>query len=225
MSSDRTRLEVRIDVLDLEDQRALAEPELAPGELIAAIVEEFRDLEYLSSTPGDYRLLKSSDGSLLVDDVPIGEQLAQKERLILTEKERPLPEGATLATRQVYLREKDWGRVFRLHWFPAIIGRPDVGSVDNERLAVDLADHPQGIRVSRRHAKITEEAGQYYIESLSQNKTFIEDRDGTRTLLTATRLPLEHGASIYLDGSQVTLKFIVRGEEGRDDGQHHSDQL
>lgn len=54
---------------------------------------------------------------------------------------------------------------------PAIIGRfdPDVGPID-----VDLGSLPEGVYVSRRHAKISREDGAWTIEDLgSSNGTFI----------------------------------------------------
>ncbi len=55
----QTRLDLRIDVFEKANQRALAMPNLTPPELIEAILLEFRELEYLSNKPADYLLIKA----------------------------------------------------------------------------------------------------------------------------------------------------------------------
>lgn len=221
MRGDKKRLELIIDVLDQKDQRALAESDLRPTDLIGAILEEFREefraREYLSYAPVDYQLLnaKAEGNSPLDDELPIGLQVDNKGRLLLAEAELPLPDGAQRPTKQTYLREEATGKVYKLHWHPAIIGRPAEGYDDNEWVAVNLADHKQGQRVSRRHAQITEEGGRHYIESLSpQNRTMIQDNRGTQTPVDSDKHLLKQGDIIYLEQSRIALKFIVREEVG-----------
>ena len=48
MSGGQTRLNVRIDVFEKADQRALPLRELTPPQLVEAILQEFRELEYPS---------------------------------------------------------------------------------------------------------------------------------------------------------------------------------
>lgn len=212
--ADQTRLELFIDVLDKKQQRAMAQANLKPGELIEAIIQEFREIDYLSSTPADYRLIKATDRAPLDDDRPLGRQLTNQAALILAPIAPPLPAGARPPSKDVYLREEATDTVYKLHWLPAIIGRPDGTQGQNDLIAVNLAQHEQGLRVSRRHAQISEENGQLFIQSLSPNTTTITDRQGASKTLDGNKQPLHPGDTIVLDASQISLKLIVREQEG-----------
>ena len=219
MSSSQQRIEILVDVFAKKQQRAMALSSLTPPELVEAILQEFQgDLDYLGSTPGDYRLLRGSDRSPLDEGVLIEQQVAKQEHLVLVEQEVPPPSGTRRPTRSVYVREqagREEGRnqVYKLHWLPAVIGRREKKATPGELVAVDLAAHPTGLRGSRRHAQITEEQGKFYVEGLSQNPTMVEDAQGNRTPLNATKHLLHDGDRIYLERSQITLKFLIR-EEG-----------
>lgn len=214
MSTAQPRLELSIDVFEEKQQRALVMPMLTVHELIEAILKEFRSLAYLSSAPGAYTLLRARDGAALEPARPLVQQLTSGDHLVLAEDEPPLPAGTQRPTRHAYLREEGGDKVYKLHWCPAIIGRPDDTLPHNERLTVNLASHPRGLRVSRRHAQITERDGHFYIEGLSHNATTIKDTQGGETRLDNQPIPLAHGQLITLDQSQITLKFILR-DEGR----------
>jgi len=218
MSGGQTRLELRIDVLDLKDQRALPLRELKPPQLIEAILLEFRELEYLSDRPGDYRLLKAEDRSPLDDEEELSHQLANGSRLALVEQESPSPSGSDRPSKQIYLRDQILGKVYRLNWLPAIIGRPDKNQPHNELVAVNLESYNTGLRVSRRHAQITEKEGQYFLQSMSRNPTSIRDGKGNTIPVTAEKRPLENGDIIHLERSNIALKFIVRGQGAGDNG-------
>lgn len=208
------RLELYIDVLDKKNQHVLVEDDLTPVDLIAAILEEFQELDYLSNTPDGYQLRRAVDGAALEPTSTLRRQVDDADRLILAEVGPPLPGSAQRPTQQIYLREQGAGRVYKLHWYPAIIGRPDPTLIHNDWLAINLADHEQGLRVSRRHAQIVEEAGAFYIECLSSNPITVQHAAGPHPLLQGQQHPLAHGDTIYLDKSQIVLKFIVRQEEG-----------
>lgn len=212
MSASLPRLELFIDVLDERNQRALVLPNLTVVELMGEILQEFRSLGYLSRVTGDYQLLKASDRSPLNPAVPVGKQVAQRERLILVEPEWPLPERTQRPVRHMYLRDEDTGNVYKIHWLPAIIGRSDE-SQQTKLVAVDLAAHERALRVSRRQAQITEENGQYFIQSLSQNQTTIKDEQGAPITLGPNKHPLKPGQIIYLENSRIALKFLVREKE------------
>lgn len=208
--SAQTRLEITVDVFEAKNNRALIVPQLTPREMIASILEEFRALSYLSNVPDAYALLRAKDGAPLDDGAPLGQQLKQGERLVLAENQPELPEGTWQPQRNAYLRDESTGEVYKLYWSPAIIGRVDAGLADNERVAVDLGTHERGLRVSRRHAQISEENGRFFVESLSQNATTIRDGQGRETLLNSRSLPLEPGDVVSLDQSQIALQLIVR---------------
>ena len=213
MSAAQTRLEVAIDVFEDKRQRALIVPMLTAGELITAITKEFRSLPYLSDTPDVYSLRRARDGTVLELAKPLGQQIKTGEHLILVEAEPPLPEGTQRPSKNAYLREEGTGNVYKLHWLPAVIGRLDGALPHNERIIVNLGSHPRGLRVSRRHAQLTEHNGRFYIEGLSQNPTMIKDAQGTLVSLNGRPVPLEHGQTILLEQSQIAFKFIVRTEE------------
>lgn len=212
MSMAQPRLEVAIDVFEEKTRRASILPQLTAGELIEAIVQEFRSIVYLSDAPEGYSLVRAGSQTPLERTIPLGQQLKPGERLVLVENEQPLPEGTQRPTTPAYLRDEASGTVYKLHWCPAIIGRPDKDLAHNERIAVNLAGHERGLRVSRRHAQITQQDGRFLIESLSSNLTVIKDAQGHEAPLTDRSVPLEHGQTIVLDKSQIALKFVVRGE-------------
>lgn len=211
MSMAQSRLEIAIDVFDEKTRRASILPQLTAGELIEAIVQEFRSIIYLSDAPEGYSLMRARDQTLLQRTLPLGQQLKVGERLVLVENEDPLSEGTQRPTMPAYLCDEVSGKVYKLYWCPAIIGRPDKDLPHNERIAVNLAEHERGLRVSRRHAQITQHAGHFLIESLSTNQTIIKDLQGHETPLTDQSVPLEHGHLVVLEKSQIALKFVVRG--------------
>jgi len=237
MSTKEPRLELQIDVFSLKQQRALVLPTLTSAELVLAIIQEFGGrqlhdvnadngqkkqapalekllkIEYLSDNPNDYQLLRTKTQQPIDAAIPIGEQLFPKERLMLVEQELPLPEGTARPTRLAYLRDQSTGKVFKLHWQPAIIGRPDQNLPDNNRLAVNLGTYTTGTRVSRRHAQIGQVGAQFYIERLSPNPTAIRDAQGKTIQIREKQHLLRHGDTIILEGSGIALEFIVREQE------------
>ncbi len=215
MRANQSPLELHIDVFTQKNQRALALPDLHPPELVAAILQEFRELEYLGDAPEGYQLVRASDQTPLDDTRPLSKQhLTAQTRLILQELEEPLPTGTQRPTRPIYLREQLASKSYKLHWVPAIIGRLGQNQAHNDWVAVNLSSHRTGLRVSRRQAQITETNGNYFIESLSSNPTALEDSTGTRIVLEPhVRYPLRHGDVIHLERSEIALKFIIRDEE------------
>jgi hypothetical protein len=213
MSANQSRLELLIDVFDHAAQRAIALPTLLPAELVAAVIKEFREIEFLGNDPAHYQLLKAATRSALDEQVPVGQQLAAGERLALVEREQPLPPGTQRPSRPIYLREQSSGTVYKLHWQPAIIGRPDSTQKDNQQIAVNLSAHAAGQRVSRRHAQIVESKGQFYVERLAPNPTVVKDSQGITTRIEGDRRPIQGDDTIVLESSQIALKFIVRDKE------------
>jgi hypothetical protein len=204
------RLEVQIDVLNRPNQRALPLADITPPELVAAILQEFRDIEYLGIDGADYCLLRSEDATELDPTVELGEQLGAKPHLQLVERLFKVPPGAQRVEDSLYLREEASGRVYRLAWLPAIVGRSDATLKGDELVAVNLESLPTGLRVSRRHIRVTGEGGQYYAECMSSNPALLRRANGGTTVLGRTRQPLASGDVLYLDRSEIALKFIVR---------------
>ncbi len=206
------RLDLFVDIFEVKNEPAKALPNLTPPELVDAILQEFRELEYLSDNPNDYQLLlKDKEFSRLQNDKQLAQQPLGEGQLILVEKApRKLPAGTQRPNYHIYLREQTAGKVYKLHWQPAIIGRPDKNQDQDDRIAVNLEAFETGLRVSRRHAKITEKDGKYYIESMSRNPTSIKDIDGKLRPVTEKKELLKDGEVIHLERSNIALKFIVR---------------
>jgi hypothetical protein len=153
------------------------------------------------------------EAASLQEDVQLAQQVANESRLKLLEVERPLPPGTKRPSQAIYLRDVANGKVYKLHWLPAIIGRPDKNQPHDDRIAVDLESYQTGLRVSRRHAQITEQNGRYFIESLSRNPTTVKNEEETVDVGDKKR-PLQHGDLIQLERSNITLKLIVRQQSG-----------
>ena len=212
MGAGKDRLDLTIDVLDLPAQHAAVLWTISPQELIAATLQEFRELEQLGIDPGDYQLLDAASGAPL-DEKPLDGLFAKDAKdihLKLVEKLPATPRGAQPAPDPIYLREQATGRVYRLGWLPAIVGRPDRNLPDNHLLAVNLEALPTGLRVSRRHVRLSEQSGQYYVQRMSGNPTVLRRATGeTINLLDASRTPIDNGDVIVLERSQITLKFLL----------------
>jgi len=204
------RLTLKIDVLEKKEQIAVALPSLTPPELIKSILQEFRELEYLSESPDEYALLKAEDDVPLDDNMAIGNQLRDETQLIMVEKERPLPSGTARPSHSIYLRDQTVGTVYPLQWMPTIIGRPDKNQSHDDWLAVNLERHKAGLRVSRRHLEIAEENGRYFVSGTPRNPAYIKRIDEGDVLVMEEKRPLHNGDMIHLERSNITLKFIVR---------------
>ncbi|GJM40891.1 MAG: hypothetical protein DHS20C20_11730 [Ardenticatenaceae bacterium] len=211
MSTNQKRLDLRIDVFEKSAQWAKPLPNLKPPDLVAAILQEFQELEYLSDSAADYRLAQAENGEMVLqDDVPLHQQVINETNLKLLEVERPLPSGTQRPSQAAYLRDVANGKVYKLQWLPAIIGRPDKNQPHDDRITVDLEAYEMGLRVSRRHAQVTEENGRFFIESLSRNPTTVKNEAGVVEEVKAAKRPLQHGDLIQLERSNIALKFIVR---------------
>ena len=211
MNPEPKPLELFIDVFDKLDQRALVLPELKPPQVVSAVLQEFQELEYLGADPMGYKLARTRDEAPLDPSAPLEGQVVKGERLALAEVEAPLPRGAQRPTRAVYLREVAAGHAYKLHWQPAIIGRWSDKLPQNELVLVDLSQHPNGQRVSRRHVRLIEEGQAFYVEVLASNpvtqihsegETVLTPEDGKHLLLP--------GDVIKLTRADIRLKFIVR---------------
>lgn len=205
----QARLEVFIDIFEHKKQRAQALVSLKPNDFVAAILAEFNELEYLGNDPANYRIVKKADGQELADDT-LQSQLRGGEQLVLTEYNPPIPNNTQQPNAHLYLREQTSGKLFKLNWLPALIGRPD-GGQSNDQLAVNLSALG-GLRVSRRHAQIIERANTYYVEQLSSNPLSVRDSQGVVTEVKDFH-PLQHGDVILLERSELALKFIIRPKE------------
>ena len=204
------RMTLYIDVFDEKKQEAEALSALTPSKLIKSILQEFSELEYLSESPDEYLLLQAESNTPLHDDKPIGIQLKNKEHLVMTEKEKSLPNGTNRPTNNIYLRDQVTGDVYKVRWLPAVIGRPDKSKSHDDWLSVNLEQHNMGLRVSRRHLQLTEENGRYFLTGTPRNPTLIKGVDGDRVSVTEKKRPLSNADIIHLERSNIDLKFIIR---------------
>jgi hypothetical protein len=215
MSGKHVRHDLLIDVGDVQEQVAQVLPQITPLELIAAILEEFSEFEYLGPPAADYILIRHSDQTPLDEADNLQRQVASGDHLALIERQVEPPDGTRPPSKRLYLREKGVNheqassKVYKLHWLPAVIGRRGQELADNDVVAVNLSAHSAGLRVSRRHAQISEKNGQFYIESLSSNATIVQTGDQHKTLDSGKHV-LQHGDVIYLVRSEIALQFIVR---------------
>jgi hypothetical protein len=170
---------------DQTRQEASIRKNLPIRQLIEEIRREFNLLE------GEYRLtLKGSSKPLEVDKTleqlglqTGGELVFERERMRLSQQ--LVARGSKPAFQPIagpahaFLREEDTGREYDIEWQPAIIGRADASHTNSlQRVAVDLNDMAEARTVSRQHARITERAGQYFIEAASErNPTILNERE------------------------------------------------
>jgi hypothetical protein len=112
----------------------------------------------------------------------------------------------TAHAKLVIHRGRSVGKEFPLNEDEAHIGRWDAdGGIFPD---VDLDSDDPEAKVSRRHARITRRAGQYYIEDLgSTNGTFV---NRGRRLLPGDRQPLRDGDEVIV--GKTFLRFqVLRG--------------
>ena len=142
--------------------------------------------------------------------------MAKDARLILEEQERPIPENTQRLGKCVYLREQVTGKVYKLHWQPAIVGRRTESQPRVDWVAVDLQPYPTGLRASRRHLMITEDHRQLQIENLAKNPATIFRNGDTRIPIEAEKVLLLPDDIISLERSQIVLKVITRDAQIED---------
>lgn len=201
-------LELVLDVFDETEQRASVRQTLTVGQLIDEITREFADLD--RENPTAYGLYLLGSNQPLDRNQTLFEQGVQSgDRLVLGWARNALgaPRRPVSVAGAAVLQESATQVIFPIEWQPAIIGRPDADHAHNELLTANVEGLPDGRRVSRRHAQITEKAGVYTIESLtSQNPTFL---NGER-LETGRTYTLQPGDKIELGYSKIALRFMVQ---------------
>jgi hypothetical protein len=217
MSSSQAHIALLIDIFDLAEQPARVLPKIKPPQLVEAIIQEFREIEYLADDPALYYLARAEDEAPLDDGVELGgQQLAPGARLVLRERDPAVPDGARPFSQRIYLREQRLGKVYRLVWQPAVIGRrverPSHG--DAQPVAVDLQPFATGLRVSRRHLSIGESDGELTVENLSNNPALIQRVGGLQFPIESGKIPLRANDIILLERSQIALKVLLLPEVG-----------
>ncbi len=211
MSGQQSRVKCYVDVDEETNQLANVAADLKPPQLVAAILEEFHAQEQLGDNPAHYYLLNKETRQPLDDTATLGFQVHDLDRLALVERELPLPEGAMRPSRPVYLREIRTPRTFPVQWLPAIIGRQSEHQPHNELVAVDLRSYAAGLRVSRRHVRLTEQDGAFYIDNLSDNPVWLVSPGAAAPLAVGGQsVRIAAGDVIRLERSEIEFKLIVR---------------
>lgn len=207
MARTNLAIQFRIDQLKGE-KRINIRSNITAGDLITAIQKQF-------SLDGLFEL--KLGGRLLDPALPLDEQgVADQVRLLFSATEMKRSDTADLiamgerhdfsvSKQRVFLSDDREGTEYDISWQPAVLGRRDPRDPwRNRLLAVDLEEAGDAMSVSRHHACITEAAGEFYVESLSdRNPSYVNDtplRFGVKTLL--------HAGDRVLMG-RISLTFYV----------------
>lgn len=210
---DRIILTITSELFDDDiHQEASVRKNVTVRSLIEEIRREFSLLE------GNYSLMvQGSDQPLEADKTLEQLGLQTGVELIFERGRRRLSQQVIARGGQFFqavggaaralLREETSGQIFEIEWQPAIIGRPDASNpAGSEMLAVDVSGLPEARTVSRQHARITEQGGQYFLEGLAErNPTYLDDRE----LLPGEKRALRHGDRIRV--GKIELVFNVQG--------------
>ncbi len=191
----RTILTISSELFDDPSQEASIRENLPIRTLLAETRKEF-DLP-----DGNYTLTIKSNGRVLDPEKTLEQSGVQTGAVLILNRERrasspvrdlsvieDFPRRVITSSVQATLREEATGQVFEIKWQPAIIGRPDGNNpASANMLAVNLGPLEGSKAVSRHHAGITEQDGQYFVESMSSNNpTYLNDgliRSGERRFL------------------------------------------
>ncbi len=164
------------DLFDNPEQEASVRENLPVRTLIEETLKEF-------NLPEDalYALRIESSGKLLDPEKTLEQQGIRTGARLVFSRERRAPRRETAlrgsasrvlfsTNKRPYFREDSRGDIFNIDFQPAIIGRPDHSNpASRELLAVNLEGYEGAKSVSRYHARLTEEGGQFYIESLAEH--------------------------------------------------------
>jgi hypothetical protein len=210
----RTVLTITSQLFDEPEQEVSVRENLPVRVLLTEAREEFTLAE------GNYVLAVKSSGKVLDPDKTLEQlgiqtgavlELSRERRPAIQESgiNRAMPARTPIdSANKAYLRDSNSGTTFDLVYQPAIIGRPDSNNpASAEMLAVNLGPLEGSKSVSRFHARVTEQRGQFFIEPLAEhnplylNGALVREgeklalqpgdkiRVGTFTLLFGTRLP------------------------------------
>jgi len=174
----RIRLTIVSDLFDVSPQEVSIRENLP----VRTFLTETRK-EFMFPEEDIYSLRVESTGKALEPDKTLEQQNVQTgAQLVLVREQRARGIREAVAVRpeerrvigngviQPYFREQGTGKIFELRFQPALIGRPDPQNPQTaEALAVNLGNFEGAKSVSRYHARITEDNGQFYLESLADH--------------------------------------------------------
>lgn len=202
---------------ELFDDNVHQEASVRKNVSVRSLIEEIR--REFSLLEGNYTLsFKGSDKPLSPDQTMEQLGIQTGGELLFDRERRRLSQQIVMRGGQFYqtitgathaiLREESTGKLFEIEWQPAVIGRPDNNNPStSDVLAVDLGDMPEARTVSRQHARIIEQGGQYLLEAVAaRNPTFLNDRE----LLRGERRMLQSGDKIRV--GKIVLAFNVQNK-------------
>ncbi|PKN92855.1 MAG: hypothetical protein CVU44_12550 [Chloroflexi bacterium HGW-Chloroflexi-6] len=199
-------LEIRLDVFEHVSQRARVMKSLKVGELIGEVLKEFDDVP--SESPERFALyLKGNKRPLAKEHTLIQADIQPQDELVFEYLRQGQDIREMLDPHQyAFLRDEETGRLYGIEWTPAIIGRPTNEAEHNIMLAVNLQVHPQGMTVSRKHAQIVFEDGNYYLETLTDsNPTTLNNK-----ILAVDAMAKIHHNDVILFGKKVHMTFLLQ---------------
>jgi len=202
-------LELIVDVFDNTGQRARVKKTLTAGEMVGEVLREFDDLD--QKTPEAYALFLRGEEKPLERGLTLEQLNIQDHDELVFKHAMPSERQSSAAgSKQYYFLEVLTRTRHDICWQPAIIGRPDNNPSHNQLLVVNLLNSPGGMSISRRHAQVTFEGEQYFIEPLSAtNPTFLNDA----ALPAQSRARLKPGDHIFLGSTRIELVFTAEDSQ------------
>jgi pSer/pThr/pTyr-binding forkhead associated (FHA) protein len=198
-------IELTIDVFDTVGQIAKVRKTLTVAGLIDEILREFEDLD--RKTPEFYAVYRKGINKPLDRNRSIADLDIQVHDELVFRYARGTSRERMPHNLKVFLVEDSTHQVFEINFQPAIIGRPDAEQAHNDLLAANLGSIPGGKLVSRRHAQITFENGQFFLENLSvSNQTYLNDE---KEPISEARV-IKSGDKIYFGRMRVETTFMVK---------------
>jgi hypothetical protein len=185
---NRINLTITSDLFDESaNQGASVRPNLTVRALVREIVREFGlppGNYVLELTPGEALDMEKSMDQLGIQtgaELLFKRQQHRLSRQLQRQAQQTGQSGAYFQPipeqRRAVIRVPGSEQVFTIGWQPAIIGRPDAKNpASAETLAVNVEGIESARTVSRQHARLTEQNGQYYVESMARNNpTYLND--------------------------------------------------
>ncbi|HVO43951.1 MAG TPA: FHA domain-containing protein [Aggregatilineales bacterium] len=207
-----------------EDQEVSIRENLPGRTLMAEILKEFNLGE------GNYSLRFKDSNKPIALDKTLEQSGVQTGAALLFNLERRVPARQMVVSAaadpnarrpitgsvRAFVREESSNTVYEIKVHPAIIGRPDSNNPGgSENLSVNLGNLEASKSVSRHHARIMEQNGQYYLEAVAENNpTFLNGgavRLGERRLLapgdaiTVGTITLIFGTKAIGDSTEIGL--------------------
>jgi hypothetical protein len=161
-------IELSFDVFDTSGVRGRVKKTITVSDLINEVIKEFDDLD--TKKPEAYALYPKGKNKVLDRNRKIMDLDIQMHDELEFKYSRSSSREAITGAERIFLVEENTRKLYEIQWHPAILGRPDADPAHNELLAVNLEPIPNSLLVSRKHAQITMEGKNFFIESLSEVK-------------------------------------------------------